>query len=436
MEFVRHYVHDSGNSSLRGFFSSEAVDFDPPSNSLRANVRKANCRSIYNLADGSTDDDDEVEIRDRMVYSHNSYELVRMMQVMDNWEGLDDELEEGQVDDVAKQLVVVLEQRDFVPYQLARRYLAILDYATSPTLGSSLSQLLRWPEPWRSVEIDTLLGVGRGALLKSITSATMRGRDGSVNAAHIDPGVIGAFGAAPLAKGAEIVGLMHEVIYTSNICSGLRKLDYTPLYLIVADMVDGSKPPVQRIACRDTCLRLGPEFSAAARAVNTMGSSEAKATVNRFMATLKAATDNFSPTLPAPSAIDPILAALGALAGTLADLITAITNLPDAFTTLTLSDLLDETGDDDARALVNELNSQSTLAHLGFSLKLTLLNAIIDGWTDDDDETAINHILRAAHDYDIGEVYQLVTGVSWEALDSCMNGDEYDTMEGILNDLK
>jgi hypothetical protein len=99
METVRHHVTASGNSTLRGFYGSDNVDYDPPSNSLRINVQKAKCQHVYQLADGYTDGDDERDIRDTMSHSENSYEMVRMYFAMRNWEGLDDELEEGYLDE-------------------------------------------------------------------------------------------------------------------------------------------------------------------------------------------------------------------------------------------------------------------------------------------------------------------------------------------------
>ena len=133
MEFAKHHVAASGNSSLRGFFGSDNVDFDPPSLSLRQNITKAKSRYVYDLADGYTDDDDEDAIRDTMVSSENSYELIRLVGVMDGWEGLDDELTEAYLDQIGTQLQQVLDQRDYVVYQLIRRYLVLLDYNTTPT---------------------------------------------------------------------------------------------------------------------------------------------------------------------------------------------------------------------------------------------------------------------------------------------------------------
>ena len=432
MEFAKHHVNASGNNSLRGFFGSENVDFDPPSPSLRINIMKAKARFVYELADGATDDDDEDAIKDTMASSENSYELIRMVGAMDGWEGMDDELPEGHLDPIAARLAQVLDQRDYVVYQLIRRYLILLDYNASPNLGDCFARLLQWPNEFQADEIDLLLS-RKGDLLRGITSATMRDRTNMVNAARIIPAIINLYTALTPHRSNELISLMHEANYTTRIGASLVALDYQPLYGVIADMVDPSLTNLQRVACRDTCLRLSLEFAAAAKAVDVVGSNEAKSTINRFMNVLKAALDNFPATLPAPTALAPIIAALGAVGNTFATLQTAITNLPDALLgPITLSNLLGSDDDDTSRQLISELNSQGSLANTSFKVKLTLVNSLLDGWTVDDDEIGIIRVMEAAKAHDQAELYQLASAATWESLYSSVDGDEYDTMEGIL----
>ena len=75
MEYVKHHVTASGNNSLRGFFSSYNVDFDPPSLSLRQNIMKAKAKYVYDLADGATGDAEEDAIRDVMAQSVGNAQL-------------------------------------------------------------------------------------------------------------------------------------------------------------------------------------------------------------------------------------------------------------------------------------------------------------------------------------------------------------------------
>src|SRR4029077_12768114 len=109
----------------------------------------------------------------------------------------------------------------------------------SPTLGDCFARLLSWPIEFQADEINFLLFPNRkNDLLKRVASATMRGRDNMVNAAQILPPVIGQCMAASPHRSDELVVLMHQVNYTTRICSSLRGLDYQPLYRVVADLVD------------------------------------------------------------------------------------------------------------------------------------------------------------------------------------------------------
>ena len=436
MQNVKQYVTRSGNSSLRGFFSSDDVDFDHPrSLSLRQNIKRAKAKIVYDLAYGATGDDEEDAIRDEMVQSENSYELIRMLAAIDGWAGLDDELPEGHLDPIARQLAQVLDQRDYVVYQLIRRYLILLDYNSSPTLGDCFLRLLLWPKEYQAAEFDLLLS-RKAEILKGVTSATMRQRENMVAAALVHPDVIGQYLLVTPHRWKELVALMYEVNYTRRICFSLAKLDIKPLYSEIDDMVE--PPPdrtdLERFACKKTCDRLRPEFSAAAKAVDIYGENDAKVTINRFMRTLMASLDNFPATLPAPTAVGVIVAAIGGVGNTFSDLLKAIIDLPDALGALTLAGFLNSDGDDKARFLIGELHSQpGWLAHTAFPVKLKMVNALLDGFTVDDDEIAINRVMEAAKAYDKAELYQLAAAATWESLSSSVDGEQYDTLENTLN---
>lgn len=433
MENTRNHVAASGNSTLRGFFSSANVDYDPPSKSLRQNIKKAKAKRVYDLASGATNDAEEDEIRDIMSLSENSYEVVRFFGTIDGWSGLDDELPEGHLDQISRNLAQVLDQRDYVVYQKIRRYLALLDYAAGPTLGDCFTRILQLPTVFQAPEIDALLA-DKAGLLKTVTSATMRERTNMVNAARIHPTVINQYLAVAPHRSDELVSLMFELNYTTRICTELAVLNYQPLYGVITDMVDPGLSNRQRIAARDTCLRLSLEFAAARRCVDSVGSNQAKSTVNRFTTALKAALDNFPATVPAPTAVGAIAAALGSVASTLADLQTTIQNLPDALAgAITLPDLLGSGDDDRARTLISELHTQGSLAHTSFGIKLKLVNALLSGFTVDDDELAILRVMETAKAYDQAELYQLTSAATWDSLYTSFDGDEYDALEGLLN---
>jgi hypothetical protein len=181
-----------------------------------------------------------------------------------------------------------------------------------------------------------------------------------------------------------------------------------PLYRVVADLVDPLLADLQRLGCRNACDALRLEFAAAAKAVEVVGSNEAKVTVNRFMGALKAGLDTFSPTLPPATAVTAIIAALGAVGTTIADLLSTINTLPDAFSgAITISNIFGADRDDKARQLIGELAAQGSLARLAYTIKLQMINWLLTSpglftidVTTDDEENAINSVLQAAKDYD------------------------------------
>ncbi|MCA3561807.1 MAG: hypothetical protein IOC82_12340 [Aestuariivirga sp.] len=370
-----------------------------------------------------------------MAGADNSYELIRMMQAIGGWPGLDDELPESHLDDVAQGLVRVLDQRDYAPYRLGRRHLAVLDYNAPPTLDQCFRNfLLAWPAPFRGDEIDLILA-DKQRLLKDVTRAALRERVVMAGAAAIDPATVTQYAGAGLHRGGELVALMHETRYTLRICSALARLDYFPLYDVILDM---ARPlpmtNAQRIACRDTCVRLQPEFAAAARLVALAGSGEAKATVNRFTNALQAAIDNFPAAAPNPGILNAIAAALGGVAGSITDLVTLVSNLPEALLgEITVASILGTDDDDKARLIASELHALSLLGQAPFRIKTAMINALLSGSTDDDDEIAIIRILEESRALCQAEVYQLSTAATWESLWSSVDGDEYDILEGVLD---
>lgn len=105
MERMRHHVTASGNTTLRGFYASENVNFDPPNPSMRINVQKAKCNFVVGLANGATSRAEEERIRDAVGRSQNSYEVIRMVSALGGWDGMDDELEPGDLDEIAKNIL-------------------------------------------------------------------------------------------------------------------------------------------------------------------------------------------------------------------------------------------------------------------------------------------------------------------------------------------
>lgn len=435
MRGARAFVAASGKTSIRGFFGSDAVKYDPSSASLRVNVRKFLGKQVYDLADGATSDEEEEQIRDIMVGCDNSYELVRLFGTMRGWKGLDDELPESYLDPIARRLSQLLDQRDYIPYQMIRRYLLLFDYNAAPTLGDCFEKLLRqWPPEFLPGEIDMILAQ-KGALLESIARAVLREQDLMKRAATISLATINLCASLPLHRGGELVALMHEVNYTVTICGHLATLDYVNLYGVVLDMAQPPPfPNAQRIACRDSFVRLAPELAATAKAVEIFGTGQNKSTVDRFNTMLKAAIDNFPAAAPNPGLLAAIATTLNGVAGSVADLLTLISNLTGTvIAAINLPNLTGSSGDDTARFMVSELHARNLLGRVPTRVKTMAINAALSGWTVDDDEIAILRVLEQSKILCQAELYQLAAGATWESLDTSIDGDQHDELESLLN---
>ncbi len=428
MEHVRHYLGVSRTGTLRGFVASEAVDFDPPSPSLRLNIMKFKARLVHDLAAGATGDAEEDEIRDLMTRSENSYELIRLVQAIGGWSDLDDELTESYVDQVARQVAQVLDQRDYLVYQLIRRYLILLDYEASPNLGACFVKLLQWPARFQPGEFDMLLR-RKAELLEGITSATMRNRARMIDAARIGDAVITQYRAAAPHRADELVGLMYEVTYTAHICSALAQLDYAPIFGLLRNAVDPLLSVEQRAACHATFDRLLLEFEAAQSAVPLYGSLQSRADVGRLMALRSQVLDG-PPGSPNPALTAAIDAAMAPAAGGAGALLAVAEGLIQAISRA-LS-VLDPQDDNDARGLATQLNAQGRLARLPFNVKDRMVKALLSGNTESDDENAIFLILETARFHDQAELYQLVASATWAALSFSVNGAESDDMYRLL----
>jgi hypothetical protein len=102
-------------------------------------------------------------------------------------------------------------------------------------------------------------------------------------------------------------------------------------------------------------------------------------------------------------------------------------------TNLTLDELLGETADDEARQIANDLASQNRLALLPFRSKSGLVSAMLDGFSDDDDEQAIFHVFTHTKQQSPAEAAQLLAAATWEALSFSFDGQEYDDLEKLFS---
>lgn len=431
---MHHHVKASGNQTLKGFFLSDNVDYDPRSYSLRENIKKAKCQRVYTLANGATGDDEEREIRDTMVSAQNSAEIIRMFFAMRGWKGLDDELEEAYLDPIAARTAAMLDQRDYTPWQLIRQHLPLPDHNGPINLGDVFEKIRTWPLPYQPFGLDRVLAT-RPELYRRIASATMRHRETMTQAARVPASVIIAYQTAipPVHRRDELLQMMYQINYITRICVQLEMLRYVDLYNVLMDMADPTLDARQRLACHDAVDFLSLEFAAAQDAVKYAGENDAKTLVQGFMTARQAALDAWVPNVPPGTILTALINAIQPAVTTLNQLRTFVVNIPDIAGQITLPKLLGADGDDVARNFISWAKSQNRLDRVAARIKTMAIHACLDGWTVDDDEIAILSCLSAAKDYDQAELYQLAAAATWEALYSSIDGDEYDQLEALLD---
>ncbi|MCA3405544.1 MAG: hypothetical protein INF76_18435 [Roseomonas sp.] len=264
---------------------------------MRINVQKAKCNFVVGLANGATSRAEEERIRDAVGRSQNSYEVIRMVSALGGWDGMDDELEPGDLDEIAKNIAQVLDQRDYPVYRFIRRHLPVLHYdddKQGPSLGDAVKRLLTMPSRSMKNEINLLLSQTDEMMLR-IGLAGLRARSHMVRAAGVSIETIEAVTtqAPPVHRRDELVTFLYRAVYTVRIATALELRQYGDLYKVLIDMADGSKDLRLRRAARDSLETMAKAFLAVERAVQTYGSNEARTTVGRFMVARRRALDAF-----------------------------------------------------------------------------------------------------------------------------------------------
>lgn len=168
-------------------------------------------------------------------------------------------------------------------------------------------------------------------------------------------------------------------------------------------------------------------------AIDAVGSATESERFNRFMEIRRAFLDAFPATNPPPAGVPSDLArGLGAIATTLEELTAAVNTVADSIRALNIGDLLGTNEDNRARAVVDDLSTAALLPSLPLPLRAQLCRSLLEGNTDDDDEDAVNLVVRHTWAASLCERYLLVSHVAWEVLEG-MDGDQYDTLEALLS---
>lgn len=224
--------------------------------------------------------------------------------------------------------------------------------------------------------------------------------------------------------------------YAVRFAEQLRQGQVRLLVTTLQDLVNPDFPNVRRNALFDlyqsAFLRT---LNAIREAIVVLGSSDQRQRFDRFLEVRRVFIDAFPTTTPTPGLLEQIANALGAITNTLDGIATTLGDIGDRIAGITFSGLLNEIEDDEARETINRLGQNGLLDALPFGMRVELCHRCLTGTTDDDDEAAINRVLRNTWPDSLCERYLLTSALTWEALSFSIDGDESDELETMLSDV-
>lgn len=329
---------------------------------------------------------------------------------------------------------LLLERRDHPPVRLLRRVFGVDPWALPGMPFNQLNATVAaMPGFARQLLADEFVAL-RDRLLNSNIITGLRGRPTLFRELKL----VIEFLAGAGHNAGPLTALGWELFYTDIIATQLARGEVGVLIQRLPDLVNPTLPggDVQRFAWFDMLRLWDREFVAFDEMVKVLGSNAQKVDMRKFLDTRRIFMDNFPAVQPPPGAIEAaiqaILAAIGAIGSSLQDLVAAIQGIADAIGDFTVPSLFGTDSDQLAVNTVNILAGQSLLGLLPTVYKSELINRLLDGAAEDEEEQAILAILRSSKERSIADFAQLVAQASWEKLDNSFNGQEYDDLEGML----
>jgi hypothetical protein len=407
-----------------------------------ASIRQGNLDRINELFGGGTSEDEEDEALGILIGSTRAEDLVFLVNTL-TWDGLDDDLDEGDLTRIMDRLKVLLDRRQYLAGFLLRAFFLVNDEAL-PNID--FINVLTPYAATRSPEVrhafaDQALGQ-RDALLDGIMLMALRNRPTSARELRL---VIDHAAGAEQYRAADLQRLSWEVFYTDLIGTQLARGEYRLLQQTLTDLFNpGTQQPpfpVRNIALFNMLRRWERHFVAMERATVILGTERQKADVRRYMDTRRLFMDSF-PALPAAppapffaalqQAVQAITTTLSGVAGSFQDLVGAVQAIASSIGDLSAPQLLGTTDDDGAVAAANALSMEGLLAILPSIYKIELNNKMLDGAVEDEEEEGILTVLRDTKTRSPAEFLQLAGSATWEELDSSFNGTQYDDLEALF----
>lgn len=394
---------------------------------------------VKGLFDGSTGEDEE-DAAMQILRSANKEDLKWVTNNV-GWDELDDELDSHDIDELSRLLAQPEPVAD-TPSGAVFDEFGITPADLEPETGLEMAELKRkvqetlagMSEEQIAKLADDLLA-NKKELLKEIADLERRGLDSKADKLRAILGEVAKHVSGD-AK-SQLDQFSWQIHYTSRISEELKGGDFAELLKFLPDLADPSLSKEQRVALYETLDNFKPELRAMEEVIREFGTVDQKASLNRFMNTYNAFMGEFDADLPAETVLEAILNRLGKTADNLEDSLQELKAtvgivVDEIQETLTLSHILDTASDDRAREIAQSLYSKGLLAYLPADFKVKLINLMLDGFTGDAEETAINHILEATKAANPDEFYQIIAAVGYDELSSNLHGEEWDDFLKLL----
>ena len=349
---------------------------------------------IKSLFEGYTNDDEEDEALAWIMSVKTAEDLIFLINQL-TWDALDDDLEEADLTDIACRLSQLLDLQDhFGVSSILRRLFrdpSLLRDRTPQDVAIEFTNMFSALSPAnRRALIDELLA-SRNKLLDDTAILALRKKETNARDFKLIVEIIPTLESY---QTNEVTQLDWEVFYTNDICFHLERGETAPIFRQLPDLVNPELSDTRRNAFLLALRKRDPEFRASEEIVKSLGTVSQKSDMVRFIEARKVFMDNFPRLAPPTTLLQRIANQLGltTLVNSFEDFSKGVNNLPQAIAQAIPADILfNGKADDDARDATNALASISTdrgslLAFLPFMYKIHLIDPMLKGFTDDDDE--------------------------------------------------
>jgi hypothetical protein len=404
------------------------------SSSVLTSLWESHVGACRNLFSGGTDEADEDKALRIIMRSESFRELAFMVEKL-SWDVLDDELDEADLTQIAAQLSA-LRNRVEHAVDAVLRGLALnpstFAQSQSADVDAAIAQRVVWLGGFGQRALADRLLARRPALLDSIAQFALRGLPTRVREFRV---LVDDLASRVPALASDLASLSWSAFYDNRVCGQLEQARYRLLMSTLPDMVDPNLPRQRRRALFDTLdSRRDPELRAMQDFIGAVGTVEQRSDVQRFMDARRLFLDNFTDAPPTPDVIQRIAAFFDSVASEVVGLRTDVANATQGLIdSLTLGHLAESEKDDTSREAVGVLSGTGRLAVLATKWKSSMIAMMEEGNCDDDDEQAINEILKASKARSLADFAQLVAAQGWESLSTSFDEQEYDDLELLLS---